>query len=243
MINNKKAASLTAEDFLSDAAIMLSIFIRDPQFQGQTKDKLTSAKASRLVEAAIKDSFDHWLSSDLENAAALLEYAIDRAELRKRKKEERFRFNGEETHNAEKIAQNRWFELPPSYLEKKRLFLIKQKHPWPNDEGPFMVNPREHGDIRCGSEGQTQDGSMLLLFSRNVVLSGVINSLQQKEKFTPLPPINELILENGYGEESAERKVFNNKISAKFKQLTENGRKLIKEIIADYRQLDRSYRD
>ena len=163
--------------------------------------------------------------------------------IRKRKKEERFRFNGEETHNEEKIAQNRWFELPPSYLEKKRLFLIKQKHPWPNDEGPFMVNPKEHGDIRCGSKGQTQDGSMLLLFSRNVVLSGVINSLQQKEKFTPLPPINELILENGYGEESAERKVFNGKISAKFKQLTENGRNLIKEIIADYRQSDRTYRD
>ena len=89
MVNNKKAAGLTAEDFLADAAIMLSIFIRDPQFQGQTKDKLTSAKATRLVEAAVKDSFDHWLSSDVENAAALLEYAIEHAELRKRKKEEK----------------------------------------------------------------------------------------------------------------------------------------------------------
>ncbi len=89
MVNNKKASGLTAEDFLSDAAIMLSVFIRDPQFQGQTKDKLTSAKAVRLVETAVKDSFDHWLSSDLENASALLEYAIDRAELRKKKKEEK----------------------------------------------------------------------------------------------------------------------------------------------------------
>lgn len=89
MINNKKAASITAEDFLSDAAVMLSVFIRDPQFQGQTKDKLTSLKAVRLVESAVKDSFDHWLSSDLENAAALLEYVIDRAETRKKKKEEK----------------------------------------------------------------------------------------------------------------------------------------------------------
>ena len=89
MVNNKKAANITAEDFLSDASIMLSVFIRDPQFQGQTKDKLTSAKATRLVEAAVKDSFDHWLSSDLENAAALLEYVIDRAEARKKKKEEK----------------------------------------------------------------------------------------------------------------------------------------------------------
>jgi topoisomerase-4 subunit B len=89
MTNNKKAAAITAEDFLSDAAIMLSVFIRDPQFQGQTKDKLTSAKATRLVESAVKDSFDHWLSSDLENAAALLDYVVDRAELRKKKKEEK----------------------------------------------------------------------------------------------------------------------------------------------------------
>ncbi|MBS4772782.1 MAG: DNA topoisomerase IV subunit B [Proteobacteria bacterium] len=89
MANVKKAASITAEDFLSDACIMLSVFIRDPQFQGQTKDKLTSTKAVRLVESAVKDSFDHWLSSDLENAAALLEYVIDRAEARKKKKEEK----------------------------------------------------------------------------------------------------------------------------------------------------------
>lgn len=91
MTNNKKAASVTAEDFLSDASIMLSLFIRDPQFQGQTKDKLTSSKATRLVESAVKDSFDHWLSSDLENAAALMEYVIDRAEARKKKKEEKER--------------------------------------------------------------------------------------------------------------------------------------------------------
>ncbi len=89
MTNNKKAAAVTAEDFLSDASIMLSVFIRDPQFQGQTKDKLTSSKATKLVEAAVKDSFDHWLSSDLENAAALLEYVIERAEARKKKKEEK----------------------------------------------------------------------------------------------------------------------------------------------------------
>lgn len=89
MANIKKAASITAEDFLSDASIMLSLFICDPQFQGQTKDKLTSTKAIRLVEQAVKDSFDHWLTSDTENASALLEYVIDRAEARKKKKEEK----------------------------------------------------------------------------------------------------------------------------------------------------------
>lgn len=89
MANIKKAAQVTAEDFLSDSCIMLSVFIRDPQFQGQTKDKLTSTKAVRLVEQAVKDSFDHWLSSDMENANALLEYVIERAESRKKKKEEK----------------------------------------------------------------------------------------------------------------------------------------------------------
>ena len=89
MANVKKVAAVTAEDFISDACIMLSVFITDPQFQGQTKDKLTSTKAIKLVETAVKDSFDHWLSSDIENAKALLEYALERADARKKKKEEK----------------------------------------------------------------------------------------------------------------------------------------------------------
>ena len=89
MANIKKLATVTAEDFLSDACIMLSVFIRDPQFQGQTKDKLTSNKAVRLVEQAVKDSFDHWFSADKENADALVQYVIERAEARKKKKEEK----------------------------------------------------------------------------------------------------------------------------------------------------------
>ncbi|MBR5598687.1 MAG: DNA topoisomerase IV subunit B [Alphaproteobacteria bacterium] len=89
MANIKKVANVTGEDFLSDASIMLSVFIRDPQFQGQTKDKLTSTKAVNLVEKAVKDSFDHWLSSDKENAQALIDYVVSRAELRKKRKEEK----------------------------------------------------------------------------------------------------------------------------------------------------------
>ena len=89
MANVKKVANVTNEDFLSDACVMLSVFIRDPEFQGQTKDKLTSAKAVRLVEQAVKDAFDHWLSSDRENATALLDYVIARSEFRRKKKEEK----------------------------------------------------------------------------------------------------------------------------------------------------------
>ena len=89
MANIKKVSNVTADDFISDACVMLSVFITDPQFQGQTKDKLTSTKAVKLVETAVKDSFDHWLSSDVENAKALLEYALERADARKKKKEEK----------------------------------------------------------------------------------------------------------------------------------------------------------
>lgn len=89
MANIKKASHITAEDFLSDSCMTLSLFVREPQFQGQTKDKLTSVKATRLVEQAVKDCFDHWLTSDVENANALLEYVIERAEARKKKKEEK----------------------------------------------------------------------------------------------------------------------------------------------------------
>ncbi|MBR1648786.1 MAG: DNA topoisomerase IV subunit B [Alphaproteobacteria bacterium] len=89
MANIKKIANVTNEDFLGDACIMLSVFIRDPEFQGQTKDKLTSVKAVRLVEQAVKDVFDHWLSSDSENASALIEYVIARSDFRRKKKEEK----------------------------------------------------------------------------------------------------------------------------------------------------------
>lgn len=89
MANYKKISAITPDDLLSDACLMLSVFITDPQFQGQTKDKLTSTKAIHLVETAVKDSFDHWLSSDVENAKALIEYVLERAEARRKKKEEK----------------------------------------------------------------------------------------------------------------------------------------------------------
>ena len=89
MANIKKVSLIAPEDILGDACLVLSVFITDPQFQGQTKDKLTSTKAIHLVENAVKDSFDHWLSSDVENANTLLSYFIDKAETRKKKKEEK----------------------------------------------------------------------------------------------------------------------------------------------------------
>lgn len=86
MTGNKKAGEITADDILNTAGVMLSVFIRDPQFQGQTKEKLVTTSATRLVENAIKDPFDHWLSRDVKSANALLEWIFERAEERKRKR-------------------------------------------------------------------------------------------------------------------------------------------------------------
>ena len=86
---DKRAATLTADDVFGGLAGMLSVFIRDPQFQGQTKDKLTSPEAARLVETALRDHFDHWLTGDPATADNLLAWAVERAEERIRRKEQK----------------------------------------------------------------------------------------------------------------------------------------------------------
>jgi topoisomerase-4 subunit B len=80
LVGNKKVALVTADDIMAGACNMLSVFIREPQFQGQTKDKLVSNQAQKLVETAVKDHFDHWLSAAPETTNALLERLIERAE-------------------------------------------------------------------------------------------------------------------------------------------------------------------
>jgi topoisomerase-4 subunit B len=89
LVNNKKAAQLTAEDLLGGAAVLLSLFIRHPQFQGQTKERLSSPIAAKLVETTIKDHFDHWLSGHPERTRLLLERVVERAEERQRRRQEK----------------------------------------------------------------------------------------------------------------------------------------------------------
>lgn len=88
MVGNRKSAEITAEDVIGSAGIMLSLFMKDPQFQGQTKEKLGSPEASRLVDSAIKDQFDHWLSGDIKTATALLTHVLERSAERQRKKKQ-----------------------------------------------------------------------------------------------------------------------------------------------------------
>ncbi len=89
LTNNKRAAQVTPDDIFVSAGGMLSVFIREPEFQGQTKDRLSSAEAARIVENTVKDAFDHWLTASPQQANGLLEYVIERAEERLRRKREK----------------------------------------------------------------------------------------------------------------------------------------------------------
>ena len=84
---NRRTAQVTGEDVTGTMAAKLSAFVREPQFQGQTKEKLTSPEAARLVETAMRDRFDHWLAGDPARADNLLAYLIERAEDRLRRRE------------------------------------------------------------------------------------------------------------------------------------------------------------
>ena len=86
LTGNKKAAEITAEDVMGHSGFLLSVFIRGPEFVGQTKDKLSSTHAFRLVEAAVRDHFDHWLAQSPKEANKLLSWAIDRADERAKRR-------------------------------------------------------------------------------------------------------------------------------------------------------------
>ena len=85
----RKAQAITPEDVMATACVMLSVFIREPEFQGQTKERLASAAAQRLVEGVVRDTFDNWLAARPQQAARLLDWVIEQAELRQRRRQER----------------------------------------------------------------------------------------------------------------------------------------------------------
>jgi topoisomerase-4 subunit B len=89
LTNNRHAQQITADDVTTGAVVLLSLFIENPQFQGQTKERLASPEATRLVEGALKDHFDHWLSGDPEAARLLLDQVIERAEERQRRRQQK----------------------------------------------------------------------------------------------------------------------------------------------------------
>jgi topoisomerase-4 subunit B len=85
----KRAVSVTSDDVMAGAAAMLSVFIREPEFQGQTKDRLATAEAQKIVEQGIRDPFDHWLAGNPNQASKLLDFVIERADERIRRRQEK----------------------------------------------------------------------------------------------------------------------------------------------------------
>jgi topoisomerase IV subunit B len=85
----KRAAAITSDDVMVGAGAMLSVFIREPEFQGQTKDRLATAEAQRIVEQVIKDPFDHWLAGNPATANKLFDFVVERAEERIRRRREK----------------------------------------------------------------------------------------------------------------------------------------------------------
>ncbi len=104
LLGQKKAGIVTSEDLVSGAVIYLSIFIKDPQFQGQTKEKLVTTRAQRMVEGVVKDHFEHWLAAEPERARQLLEHAIEHAEERQRRRAQK--------EQSRKTATSRRLRLP-----------------------------------------------------------------------------------------------------------------------------------
>ncbi|MCF6274321.1 MAG: DNA topoisomerase IV subunit B [Robiginitomaculum sp.] len=86
---SKKAASITPDDVMNSVGALISVFLSNPEFQGQTKDRLSNTEAARIVENAVRDPFDHWLAGSPKDATKLLEYVIEQANDRMRRRKAR----------------------------------------------------------------------------------------------------------------------------------------------------------
>lgn len=89
LVNNRKAGTITRDDLTTGAGALVSCFIREPEFVGQTKDRLATTEAQRMVENAVRDHFDNWLAADTKSAGAILDFLVLRAEERLRRKQEK----------------------------------------------------------------------------------------------------------------------------------------------------------
>ena len=89
LVNEKRGGLITAEDVIANAGALVSVFVRNPEFQGQTKERLSSADAQRLVETALRDPFDHWLTAAPKSAGALLQFVVERAEERLKRRRDK----------------------------------------------------------------------------------------------------------------------------------------------------------
>lgn len=158
-IGNKKAVNITVEDILESCCIVLSVFIKDPQFQGQTKEKLVSNGVNKNVENILKDHFDHWLSGNKTVASNLLEYIILTSERRISRKFEK---------NIARKAATQRLRLPGKLADCSR----------ENSKGTelFIVE----GDSAGGSAKQARDRETQAVLPLRGKILNVANSTFEK---------------------------------------------------------------
>lgn len=176
MTGNRRVSQIVADDFMSGAIILLSIFITDPQFQGQTKEKLVSAEAARLVEGLLKDSFDHFLTANPGQTQLLIDHLIERAEDRLKR-----RANKE----MDRKSATRKLRLPGKLTDCARST--------PEGTEVFLVE----GDSAGGSAKQARDREFQAVLPLRGKILNVANAT--REKLTQNQELKDLVLALGAG--------------------------------------------